>query len=283
MKEIIFDSGDLEEDVSQDALLPGQRNDVEIQKDSLAAIALAKAQGTPCSSLRSERGQAQEPSVPLVQNGGVPPTTPSHPPQFGGMGKSGASTLEILPIGFKYCSLCTQTYPKDYEKDVCHCSSESRLEIIEQGFLPGHYLILYNDKKKAISYFRLETEGSIFIGRSNERGSSRDIDVSVAWKHHYQQHASDPEEFKQKMGLLKGISRKHALIRFSKEEQKYVLFHLSDKNYTTIQIPHGEKRVRAPKNRSKIELQPDTIISLGNQQEFILMRYKVLSLSLNRL
>lgn len=162
---------------------------------------------------------------------------------------------------------------------IKNCSScfKGPLTKVEKGFPPGHYLVLYNHEKKAISYFCLEPEGSIFIGRSSERGSSKDIDLSVAWKNYYYKQQQSSDEFKDRMTLLKGISRKHAIVRYSKEDQKYVLFHLSDKNYTLIQTANGEKRVRAPKNRNKIELQPGTLISLGNQKEFIILRYKIIT------
>lgn len=193
--------------------------------------------------------------------------------------RSGASSLEKLPVGFQYCSSCNSVYEKNDAQKSCSFCSHSPLTKVEKGFPPGHYIILYNHEKKAISYFCLEPEGSIFIGRSSERGSQKDIDLSIAWKNYYYKQQASSEEFKEQMTLLKGISRKHALIRYSKEDQKYILFHLSDKNYTLIQTPNGEKRVRAPKNRNKIELQPGTWISLGNQKEFIILRYKIITIN----
>lgn len=188
-----------------------------------------------------------------------------------GPAKSGASSLEMLP-GYRLCSKCGTAFAKDYNQP-CSCGNTT-LTIVEKGFAPGHYLVLYNSQRKAIAYFRLVKEGSIFIGRSSERGSDRDIDLSIAWKHFYYRHATAEEDFKEQMRLLKGISRKHALIRYDKELQKFVLFHLSDKNYTVAEMPNGEKRPRAPNNRNRIELQSDTIISMGNQKDYIILRYK---------
>ncbi len=188
--------------------------------------------------------------------------------------KSGASCLEALP-GYKYCSKCKNIYNKDCVIP-CTCGN-SKLEIVEKGFAPGDYLILYNSVRKAIAYFLLEKQGSIFIGRSSERGSDRDIDLSIAWKHYYYRNATSEEDFKEQMRLLKGISRKHALVRFDKDSGKYILFHLSDKNYTVAELPTGEKRVRAPQNRNRIDLESNTIISMGNQKDFIILRYKKIS------
>ncbi len=188
--------------------------------------------------------------------------------------KSGASSLETLPFGFRYCTQCRSVYPKEYQ-EACICKN-TKLEIAEKGFPPGHYLILYNSQRKAIAYFRLTLEGSIFIGRSSERGSDRDIDLSVAWKHYYYRNAKSEEEFKDQMRLLKGISRKHALIRFDQDTQQFILFHLSDKNYTVAQLPNGEKRIRPPQNRNRIDLVNETLVSMGNQKDFIVMRYKEL-------
>lgn len=192
--------------------------------------------------------------------------------------KSGSSSLETLPAGFQYCPSCKAIYPKASPRRVCEECTQTPLKMVEKGFPPGHYLVLYNHDKKAISYFQLEAHGSIFIGRSSERGSSKDIDLSIAWKNYYQKNATNPDDFKDKMTLLKGISRKHAIIRFSPEDKTYILFHLSEKNYTLIQSPNGTKRIREPKNRNKIELQPGSLISLGNQKEFIILRYKIIEL-----
>ena len=191
------------------------------------------------------------------------------------MAKSGASSLEMLPVGYKHCSHCGKVFARDYPDNICPCAAGA-LETVDTGFAPGHYLVLYNDQKKAIAYFRLEAQGSIFLGRSSERGSPKDIDLTIAWKHYYQRHSGDQSDFKEKMHLIKGVSRKHALVRYSQEDQKYVLFHLSDKNYTVLRTPKGEKRTRPPKNRNKAELESGMLISLGNQREFIVLRYKIL-------
>ena len=79
------------------------------------------------------------------------------------------------------------------------------------------------------------------------------------------------------MRLLKGISRKHALIRYLKDEKLYVMFHLSDKNYTLVQAPGEKKKIRAPKNRNRIDLHPGMVITMGNQHDFIILRFKVIS------
>ncbi|HRU51765.1 MAG TPA: FHA domain-containing protein [Planctomycetota bacterium] len=206
----------------------------------------------------------ETPTKPISQ-----PIDPSRPT------KSGASALECLPFGYKYCPICNEIFEKTDPNIVC--TQKHALEVVDKGFPPSDYLILYNNERKAITYFRLDRAGSIFLGRSSERGSARDIDLSLAWKHYYQRHCTDEETFKDRMRLLKGISRKHALVRYSQEDQKYLLFHLSDNNYTTVQFPDGEKRIRTPKNRKKIELQPDTTLSLGNQKDFIILKYKVIS------
>lgn len=196
---------------------------------------------------------------------------PQKKPTTQGPCKSGASCLEMLP-GYRLCPKCGSAFAKDYTQP-CSCGNTT-LNIIEKQFAPGHYLILYNHQRKAIAYFRLSLEGSIFIGRSSERGSDRDIDLSIAWKHFYYRHTTNEAEFKEQMRLLKGISRKHALIRYDKESQKFVLFHLSDKNYTVAEMPSGEKRPRSPNNRNRIELQSNTLISIGNQKDYIVLRYK---------
>jgi len=189
--------------------------------------------------------------------------------------KSGASDLEWLPFGYKYCPSCNAVYDKAVKETQCtKCAEHPVLTVVDKGFPPGDYLVLYNHERKAIAYFRLTREGSIFIGRSSERGSSSDIDLSLAWKHYYQRHYEGEEIFKERMRLLKGISRKHALVRYSKEDGHFLLFHLSDNNYTAIQLPDGEKRIRAPKNRKKVELQGNTILSLGNHKDFIILRFK---------
>ena len=217
---------------------------------------------------------SETPAATPVQPPDQAPIVPSQPKPLK-MAKSGASTLEMLPVGYKHCPHCGEVFARDYPDSICSCASGA-LETVDEGFAPGHYLILYNDQKKAIAYFRLEPQGSIFLGRYNERGSPKDIDLTTAWKHYYEKHSLDQSEFKQKMRLIKGVSRKHALVRYSEEDEKYVLFHLSDKNYTLLRTPGGEKRIRPPKNRNKAELEPNMLISLGNQREFIVLRYKTL-------
>lgn len=156
--------------------------------------------------------------------------------------KTGASSLEVLP-----------------DKDI--------------GFPKGSYLVLYNAEKKAIAYFKIDGAGSIIIGRSSERGSPNDIDLTMAWKHAYK-HKLDASEFQEKMKMVKGISRKHALIRYDKDKKSYVFFHLSEKNYTIVKTRQGEKRERAPKNRNPVYLEPGSLISMGNHKNYIIMRFK---------
>lgn len=151
----------------------------------------------------------------------------------------------------------------------------SALEVIpdkETGFAAGSYLILYNAEKKAIAYFKIDNVGSIIIGRSSDRGSPNDIDLTMAWKQAYKD--TNSETLQSKMRMVKGISRKHALVRYDEAKNGYVFFHLSDKNYTTISTVTGEKRERAPKNRNPILLEPGSLISMGNHKNYIIMRFK---------
>ncbi|BBM88086.1 FHA domain-containing protein [Candidatus Uabimicrobium amorphum] len=156
--------------------------------------------------------------------------------------KTGASSLEVLP-----------------DRDI--------------GFPKGSYLVLYNAEKKAIAYFKIDGAGSIIIGRSSERGSPNDIDLTMAWKHAYK-HKLEAGAFQEKMKMVKGISRKHALIRYDKNKKSYVFFHLSEKNYTIVKTPQGEKRERPPKNRNPVHLEPGSLISMGNHKNYIIMRFK---------
>ncbi|WP_372371398.1 FHA domain-containing protein [Candidatus Uabimicrobium sp. HlEnr_7] len=152
----------------------------------------------------------------------------------------------------------------------------SSLEVLpdkETGFPKGCYLILYNAEKKAIAYFKIDEVGSIIIGRSSERGSQNDIDLTMAWKYAYKDKAGS-NAFQDKMKMVKGISRKHALVRYDKSKKSYVFFHLSDKNYTIVKTQQGEKRERAPKNRNPIYLEPGSLISMGNHKNYIIMRFK---------
>lgn len=194
--------------------------------------------------------------------------------------KSGASDLETFPVGFKYCPTCQQIHARTMAQDNCPaCSQHSALQVHEQGFPPGNYLVLYNDKRKAISYFRLDNAGSVIIGRSSERNSANDIDLTAVWKNYYEKNCPNPEELKEKMRLLKGVSSKHALVRYVTSEKKYVLFHLTDKNFTVVQLPNGEKRERSAQNKTRVELLPNSLITLGDQQNFIVLRFKTVSLA----
>lgn len=190
--------------------------------------------------------------------------------------KSGASKLETFPNGFKYCPACGEGYSLNFGGECRYCEEKPPLKERQEGFAPGHYLILYNAEKRAIAYFRVDRTGSVIIGRSSERNSPNDIDITLAWKAYCQKSCKDSEEFKSKMNLIRGISRKHALIRYAQAEKKYVLFHLSDKNFTVVQTTTGEKRTRPPGNRTQLDLLPGCVISMGNQHEFIVFRYKVI-------
>ena len=121
--------------------------------------------------------------------------------------KSGASKLEQLPDGFRYCPNCEKLYTKQSNKIYCDDCSQIELKIVNKGLIPGHYLILYSCEKKPIAFFRLETDTSIYIGRANERGSLRDIDISLAWKNYYKKNASE-KDLKEKMKSLKGVIKK---------------------------------------------------------------------------
>ena len=172
--------------------------------------------------------------------------TEKTPPLQQGPTKSGASSLEVIP--------------EKNEKGKWNVPA-------------GDYLILYNDQKKIISYFRLNDAGSVIVGRSSERNSMSDIDLTSAWKHYYRPLYTG-NEFKEKMSLVKGISRKHALIRYNKQEKQYILFHLSKKNHTTVQMPDGKKWQRAPHNRTPIPLVHKSTIVMGNHKQYILLRFK---------
>ena len=171
-----------------------------------------------------------------IPSGKKPDATPRAPQ------KTGASSLEVLP-----------------DRDI--------------GFPKGSYLVLYNAEKKAIAYFKIDGAGSIIIGRSSERGSPNDIDLTMAWKHAYK-NKLQASEFQEKMKMVKGISRKHALIRYDKDKKSYVFFHLSEKNYTIVKTRQGEKRERPPKNRNPVYLEPGSLISMGNHKNYIIMRFK---------
>lgn len=208
----------------------------------------------------------------------LPVQVPTPEPVPSGPRKSGASQLETFAIGYKYCPNCGAGFAKDFpEERCCHCQAHPALQAEAKGFPPGHYLVLYNDKHKAISYFHIDRAGSVIIGRASERSSLNDIDLTLAWKHHYQQDNLSGEEFQKKMSFLQGISRKHALVRYIHNERKYVLFHLSENNFTVVKYPTGERRERSPRDRTRVDLAPDCFIMLGNQEKSILMRYKVIS------
>lgn len=209
----------------------------------------------------------------VFDEGEVQPPTGLPGPRYQ---KSGASNLEHFPVGFKYCPSCGEGYSLESEQGNCrYCDGHPPLKLEEKGFAPGHYLVLYSDRKNAISYFRLDHAGSVIIGRSSERQSPNDIDVTLAWKNYYQRFCENPDEFKEKMRLLRGISRKHVLVRYVPAEKRYVMFHLSDNNFTVVQLPTGEKRTKPPRNRTRVDLVPGALVSMGNQQDFIVFRYKV--------
>ncbi len=153
----------------------------------------------------------------------------------------------------------------------------SQLETLpeeDKGFPSGDYLVLYNDERKAIAYFRLNDAGSVILGRSSERSAPNDIDLTMVWREYYREQAPSTEEFQNKMALLKGISRKHALVRYDQEKQSYVFFHLSDKNYSIVRTSQGEKWERSPLNRDLMLLESNALISMGNQKNFIQLRFK---------
>jgi Zn finger protein HypA/HybF involved in hydrogenase expression len=194
--------------------------------------------------------------------------------------KSGASDLETFPLGFKYCPACQHSYSKNFAERACPaCPQHPSLQVHDSGFPPGNYLVLYNDARKAISYFCLDNAGSVIIGRSSERNSPNDIDLAAVWKNYYEKNCPNPDEIKEKMRLLKGVSSKHALVRYVATDKKYVLFHLTDKNFTVVQLPDGEKRERSAQNKTRVELVPNALIMLGDQQNFIILRYKVITLA----
>ena len=205
------------------------------------------------------------------------PMTKKNP--LGKYRRTGASTLETFPIGCKFCPACGEGFAKDFEPEKCpYCPQHAVLQSRADGFPPGHYLVLYNHNRKAIGYFRLDHAGSVIIGRSSERNSPHDIDLTSAWHAYYEKNSQGEDDFKDKMRLLKGISSKHALIRYLQAEKKYGLFHLSDKNFTVITLPSGEKRERSANNRTLVEMVPNSLVAMGDQQNFIILRYKVLTL-----
>ena len=132
----------------------------------------------------------------------------------------------------------------------------SALEILpdkEKGFPSGNYLVLFNAEKKAIAYFKIDQAGSIIIGRSSERGSPNDIDLTMAWKQAYKDRRDNSQAFQDKMKMVKGISRKHALIRYDKNKKCYVFFHLSDKKlYDCKNSTGGKERASTKKPQPNI-------------------------------
>lgn len=265
------------EDVSGREDQSGLEEEVIFSENGKAAASVAgRERANSRKELESEDvifdspAEAAEEVSARAEERGVAPARPS-----GSLpARSGASSLEIFPVGFKYCPSCGKDFPRDLPETNCaECGIP--LDSKEKGLPPGHYLVLYNTSNKGIAYFRLDGAGSIIIGRSSERHSPKDIDLTMAWKHYYRKHAEGAADLKQKMRMLKGISRKHVLIRYLPTESKYILFHLSEKNFTVVQMA-GEKRVRPPQNRTRVDLTPGAIISIGSRQEFIVMRYQMI-------
>ena len=54
-----------------------------------------------------------------------------------------------------------------------------------------------------------------------------------------------------------------------KSKEKYIAKSLSETRYTTFRIPKGEKILKNPKDKSPVELEPGTNISMGDHQNFV--------------